>query len=316
LESPGFSSLDDRVKFVTSLAKQYFTSSDSLITLGISPEETVLWPNEETAITQLSLARDLSAHVFWHCNALGHEGKNARDVDTLRKMGLLGPDMVLVHMNFTDPDEWQMVADYGAAVSFTPDTELQMGMSWPSTVVARQYGITQGYGADITSNNSGDMFMPLRFALQVARCQMNEKHNGNLYDGVPITCKEALAWGTIDGAKALGLDHMVGSLTPGKQADIVMLRTNTLSMTGWDRSNAAGTVLLQASVQDVDTVMVAGNIVKRNGRLLADTKHACQLVQAATDRVAGIASDNGKFYVSPEETYERMSQTLVDSNAT
>ena len=316
LEVPGFSSLDDRVKFLRSLAKKYFSSADSLLTLGVSPEEVFLWASEDSAKFQFETAKDLSARIFWHCNG-GKGDSPSRNVSTLNDLGLLDSEMCLVHMHFTDKDEWQMVADSGAAVSFTPDTELQMGMSWPNTVQALKYGVTQSYGADITSNNSGDMFFPLRAALQIGRCQLNEKHDGGFFDGVPISCEQALAGGTIDGAKAVGLDHLVGSLTPGKQADIVMINTDSLTLTGWDRNNAAGTILMQSSVKDIDTVMVAGKVVKKDGKLLADTKRACGLIQAATDRVATIVNDNqGGFYVSPEETSQRVLGTQKAADAT
>ncbi|MBP8672303.1 MAG: amidohydrolase family protein [Sphingomonadaceae bacterium] len=309
VDRPGFSTLAERSDFARQLAKTYFTGKDDLVTMGVAPEESVLWPGTDTAKVQFDLARELGARIFWHCNALTHNGTWMRDVAAIREMGLLGDDMVLVHMHFTQDDEWRMVADAGAAVAYTPDTELQMGMQWPRTQKARSFGIVQGYGADITSNNSDDLFFPLRAALQIERCRINEAHEGGMYDGVPISSAEALRWGTIDGAKALGLDSRVGSLTPGKQADIVMLRMDSLSMTGWPRDNPEGTVLLQASVKDVDTVFVAGRKMKENGKMLGDVERAKRLLLAAHHRVRTAVEQRGGFYVPPDKTIDRMEAT-------
>jgi cytosine/adenosine deaminase-related metal-dependent hydrolase len=307
LENPAFKTLDERVQFARDIAVQYFSDSSGLLSLGIAPEEPGFWPSPEAGDKQFNLARELDARVFWHCNSAVLMGERTRDVARIHQRGLLGPDVVLVHAHYTDPDEWQMVADSGASVAFTPDTELQMGMLWPSADIARRMGITQSYGTDITSNNSADMFTALRVGLQATRCKLIDEASGEqLVSGVPFTCADALAWGTIDGARALGLDHLVGSLTPGKQADIVLLRTDTLTMVGWDRTNVAGTILLQSQASDVDTVMVAGRVVKRDGRMLADTAHACRLLQAAHERVTTRVAKLGGYRPTEEESLNRI----------
>ena len=315
LEEPGFSTLRERVAFAKELAKTYFSGADQLVTMGIAPEERLLWPGTDTAVTQFKLAEELGSRIFWHTNSAKMDGAFPRDVAALKGLGLLNANMLFAHMNFTDDDEWQMVADAGAGVGMTPDTEFQMGMSWSPTLKAREFGVPQGYGIDITSNNSGDLFVSLRMALQAARCQLNQPHEGTIYDGVPITCAEALRWGTIDAARALGLDQKIGSLTPGKQADLVMLRMDSISMVGWDRQNPEGIIILQAGAKDVDTVFVAGRKVKENGRLLLDADRACRLLQEAHERVTKIVHDQGGFYVSPETALERMGETQTAEGA-
>lgn len=315
MEQPGFSKLSDRAQFAKKLAQQYFSSKDALVTMGMAPEEAVLWPGSDTAVIQFNLARELGARIFWHANVLKHNGVFPRDVAALHELGLLRDDLVLVHVNFTDDDEWQMMADVGATVALTPDTELQMGMSWSPTIKAREHGIPQGYGIDIISNNSGDLFNPLRMALQVARCHLNQPCEGEMYDGVPISSAEALQWGTIDGAKALGLDAKIGSLTPGKQADLIMMRMDSISMVGWNKDNPEGVVMLQGGVKDVDTVFIAGRKVKEGGRLLGDTTRACTLLQEAHERVTNTVKGWGGFYVPPEQAVQRMQATQISADA-
>ena len=289
LEEHAFSSLDERLSFARKLAKEEFSDSSALVTMSVSPEETLFWGDDPArGVAQFELARELNVPLFWHCNSSTelNTGKRLRDVARLNELGLLGPDLVLVHLHSTDMDEWKMIADCGAGVSFTPDTELQMGMLWPSTVEAHTLGIPQSYGADITSNNSGDMFIALRMALQVARCRKLEQINGEqLKIGVPYTGEDALAWGTIEAARAIGLEDKIGSLTPGKQADLLLLRTDSLSMVGWDRSNPAGTIMSQCTARNVDTVMIAGKVVKQAGHMKADTAHACRLLEDAHEKV-------------------------------
>jgi len=307
LENPAFASRDERRAFATTLAKQYFSDDASLLTLGISPEEALFWGEGNThGIKQFELAKELNARIFWHCNSASFEGR-PREVATLEEMGLLGPGMTLVHMHATDPDEWAMVANAGAAVAFTPDTESQMGMNWSLTEVARAFGIPQSYGVDITSNNSADFYVCLRMALQQARCRENIRANGEqLVLGVPFSCAEALAWGTIDAARAIGMEDHIGSLTPGKQADLQLLRMDDLTTVGWDKSNPEGSVIMQGHARNVDTVMVSGRLVKRHGQMLADIRHACSLLSDANERVTREVNARGGYLLPLEEAFSKI----------
>ena len=301
--SPFFRSLQQRVDFATELAGRYFTSRDNLVTLGIAPEEARFAGSEQALDTQIDTARNLDARIFWHCN--GTTVEPPREVAGLHERGKLGEDMLLVHMTGTEDDEWQMLADAGASVVFTPDTELQMGIGWPSNDKARRYGVTQAYGTDIVSNNSADMFATIRVGVQAMRRRQIDRE-GALPTGVPFSCQEALAWGTSEAAKAVGLDDRVGSIKPGKQADIILIDGTSLSMVGWDRHNVASAIVLQAQSVDVDTVWVAGKLAKRHGTMLADTSRACGLLVEAKERIRERVEAVGGFHISPEEAQKRM----------
>lgn len=313
LENPAFKSRDERVSFARDLAKQYCSDEASLLTLGLSPEDAIFWGEGNVhGVKQFELAAELNARIFWHCNGAGFEGR-PREVAALESMGVLNANMTLVHMYATDPDEWAMVANAGASVSFTPVTELQMGLNWPMTEVARAHGIPQGYGIDITSNNSADFFVCLRMGLQQARCRENMRANGEiLVQGVPFSCAEALAWGTIEAAKAVGMEDRIGSLTPGKQADLQLLRMDDLTTVGWDKSNPEGSVIMQGQARNVDTVMVAGSLVKRHGQMLADTRHACALLADANERVTREVNSWGGFLLPLEEAMGKIAQIATN----
>jgi len=284
-ENPEFSHLADRLEFAREIAKQYFSSKEQLVTMGVAPEEEHHAVTGEALAAQFNIARELDAHLFWHCNSKAGGIRRPHNIARINELGVMGSDILFVHMSATEEEEWQMVADHGAAVVFTPDTELQMGMMWPSGDIAKCYGITQCYGSDITSNNSADMFNPLRLALQTTRCRVIDRE-GYKTSGTPFTTDEALRWGTIDAAKAVGLESKVGSLTPGKQADIIMLNTRSLSLVGWDRSNVSGTIIQQAQTADVSNVMVAGKFMKRNGQMLGDMMRICKLLEESSTRIS------------------------------
>ncbi len=304
---PSFRTLEDRIDFARELAETEFAQGDALVTLGVAPEETNFAGSPERLSAQFALARELDARVFWHANSGGVGGAAHRDVAAIASLGALASGVTLVHMHDTDEEEWRMVADSGAAVAFTPETELQMGMMWPSTRICEELGIPFGIGTDITSNNSADMFAATRIGLQALRCYyLDSTEKSALPLGTPNSCADAFAWATIGGARALGLEDQIGSLVPGKQADIVLLRTDTIGMVGWDRDHPARTIVQQARPSDVDAVLVAGEFVKRNGQLLGDVGRACELLGAASARVHARIRESGGFDVPLDETIARM----------
>ncbi|MCP5066313.1 MAG: amidohydrolase family protein, partial [bacterium] len=291
-------SAEEKAKLARQMAATHFTSKDALLTFGIAPEEPGLTTPEHCEF-QYRTARELDARITQHVNCLRLGNDPEEVAKLLGPRQLLGPDVLLVHMGYTTDDEWTMVADAGAAVSFTPETELQMGMGIPPTGIVRRFGITPTYGADIVSNNSGDMFFPLRLALQVERgvANVGTVEGGTMPEGVTVSCREMLEWGTLGGAKAAGLDHRIGSLTPGKQADIVLIRTDGIGFAGWNERDPVASVLLQANAGNVDTVLVGGEIVKRSGKLCADVEAARELLAEATAHVAREAEAQGGFHV-------------------
>ena len=302
-EDPHFRSLQQRLAFLDEIAKRDFSSSDDLLTLGVAPEEAMLAGSPQVLDQQINAARAVGARLFWHANASAETPP--REVAGLHERGMLSSDMTFVHMAGTEQDEWRMLNDHGASVVFTPDTELQMGMRWPSSATAKKFGVNQAYGTDIVSNNSADMFTTLRVGLQALRAQLLEAE-GEMQSGVPITCEEVLKWGTIDAARALGMESIVGSITPGKRADILLLKGDSMTLTGWDRTNVAGAIVLHAQSTDVDTVWVDGEVVKQDGKLKMDIRPVCSQLQAASTGLHARIEAAGGFALSPEQTQSRL----------
>jgi cytosine/adenosine deaminase-related metal-dependent hydrolase len=133
----------------------------------------------------------------------------------------------------------------------------------------RKLGANPSLGVDLESGISGDMFSVARIALASQRAIDNAESRattGSLPPTSTIQCREALGWITLQGARMLGLGDRIGSLTPGKQADVTILRADDLNI--WPVHDPVSSAVMQAGLANVDTVLVAGEFRKRGGRLL------------------------------------------------
>jgi 5-methylthioadenosine/S-adenosylhomocysteine deaminase len=248
------------------LRKGVFASDAKLITLAMA----ALGPDFSTwEVTEhdFKLAKELdliiSAHVWGAPNRMNKDG-----YQKLAKMKLLGPNHNLVHGVYLSPSELKLIIDSGASITVTPEVELQMSHGVPLTGRLRELGVQPSIGVDVESNISGDMFTIMRMTMQTQRNLDNQliAHKTKMpAQKLSIKPKEALAWATIDSAKALRLDKKVGSLKPGKQADLIFINKNDLNL--FPVNNAVEAVVFHANGSNVDTVMIAGKIRKRNGKL-------------------------------------------------
>lgn len=261
------------------------THTDGLVMLGVAPNEvgSVPWG---TLVAEYKLARELDLPLTAHLDGTWGPAR-APEVEWLHRAGVLGSRQVFSHANTASDTELRLLADHGAAVTSTPDTELRMGLGFPILPRAAAHGVTTGLGSDIQANNSADLFSAMRLARQAGNGYLQQTlldttGTGGL-DGVPISCRQILHTATLGGAQALGLDDLIGSLEPGKQADIVLLRADTVRHR--PIVDPFATVVLHTHPGDVDTVLVAGRPVKRGG-VLAGADRAAQQVEAAFARLS------------------------------
>jgi cytosine/adenosine deaminase-related metal-dependent hydrolase len=248
------------------LLKHRLTSRDALVTLGMA----ILGPHYSTyevAHHDLLLAREYGLVASMHCAGL--DPKTPDGWERLAAAGLLDARTNVVHGNNLSDAQLRMMLDCGVTFSLAPETEMLQGHGHPITGRLRDAGHAPSLGVDLESAIAGDMFTVARMALASQRALDNassrERH-GELPPTSTLSCDDALSWITIRGAEALGIAERVGSLTPGKQADIVMLRADTLGMRPLHDPVAAA--IMQASRADVETVLVAGEFKKRHGKLL------------------------------------------------
>jgi cytosine/adenosine deaminase-related metal-dependent hydrolase len=142
------------------------------------------------------------------------------------------------------------------------------------------------------------MFSPMRTTLVTQRAITNaelEERGVSLSGGEPLglTCRDMLEFATIEGARACGLGDKIGSLTPGKDADIILIRTDTPAMT--PLNNPAGAVVYNAHPGLVDTILVAGNVVKRDGVLSVDAQRAQRLAEETKEHLIRATVDDERI---------------------
>jgi len=241
-------------------------SPRSLLTIGVALTEVGLLPWPDT-VAEIEAARRVGGRIAAHTGCVwgSQVCMGVREMDA---QGLLGPDQVHIHCNALGDDEWAMLARANAKVSISPETELNMGMGAPVFGKCRQFGVKPTLSCDIVSLNSGDLFTQMRLGLAYARFVDNDVINRSsaMPDQLSYSVRDALQWVTVNGAMACGLESKTGSLTPGKQADIVVLGGDSFTMR--PRPDPAGSVVFQATAHDVHDVMIAGKLVKREGRLV------------------------------------------------
>jgi 5-methylthioadenosine/S-adenosylhomocysteine deaminase len=259
---------------------QYFSSDDGLLTLAMGTRGPGFC-TPEVVQHDWNLAREVGAPISVHVGMGPYAGRFSM-VDQLNGMGLLGPDTTYIHCNYLSDQEFKLVADTGGKVSISPTVEMIMGHGTPPTARVLAHGLRPSLSVDVVTTVPGDMFTQMRFLFAQDRLLAHEAAftAGNEEEPVLLSSRDVLEFATIEGARVCGLADRTGSLTPGKQADVVVLRcdhTNTYPII-----DPVSTVVLQADTRNVDTVFVAGRALKRGGRLVdADLRRARDLAGAS-----------------------------------
>jgi 5-methylthioadenosine/S-adenosylhomocysteine deaminase len=310
LEEPAFATPEDRFADARRVRERHFSSADGLLDMGIALTELGLVPFDVTR-GEVALARELDVMITAHTGSVTADPR-VPEVELLHAAGLLDQRQVHVHCNACSDRELDLLADAGASVSLTPETELQMGMGFPIFDRALARGITPSLGCDIVSNNSGDLFAQMRLGLQAERARVNQRELDELAmpEGLTLGVRDVLRFATLGGAEALGMESQVGSIEPGKAADLVVLRADGIHMMPLNDPVAA--VVLHAGPADVDTVLVGGEVVKESGRLAnGRAQEGTALVQSSRERiVAALEPRGGLLPPAPEGWFAATTQTI------
>lgn len=259
------------------------SSDDALVTLCLAPRGNQFATMEVTE-QDWALARELGIRIS--CHAGDGDWGRGRPVAALHEKGLLGPDITFVHCNTLADDELRMMAATGVTASISPDIELQMGHGFPATGRLIAAGIRPSLSIDVCCSNGGHLFGTIRATIGTQRGFDNAAAEAASTPLVELktTCRDALEFATIEGARACGLDSKIGSLTPGKQADIILIDCDNFGMT--PLNNPVAAVVYNAHPGLVTTVIVNGRIVKRDGKLVGvDTARVRQLAIDARDDI-------------------------------
>ena len=254
-----------RLQDAQRVRNKFFSSNkpEDLVRFGFAPSEPQITPVDQL-VEEIKAARSLGAAVITGHVSLGRYDPGNAVVRQLAQRGVLGPDILLSHGNALFDDELDAVKHNGVGISSTPDTELQMGMSHPIVFKAHDLGCHAALGIDICSNNPADMLQQMRLALQAQRHLEHESA-----ETAPLSisrkCAQILEIATMGGAKAIGLQEVVGSITPGKRADLIITRCDSTRLV--PVHDPIGALVLYANASDIDTVFINGNVVKSGGKL-------------------------------------------------
>ena len=243
----------------------HFPSQDGLVRFGISTSELCTFSDPKQVTDEIAFARQLEpALISSHVGMGLNEG--FRIIPILHEAGQLADDLLFVHGAYLTDGDLALLKQHGGWTSTTPETELQMGMGYPVLERVEASGRTPSLGIDIVSNYAGDMFAQMRLMLQTMRFRDFETAGA----GIPISSRYAarkmLKFATLGGATVMGLDRVTGSLTPGKKADIVLTRTDSINMSPVTDPVAA--LIFYAHASDVDSVFIDGVARKRNGTIV------------------------------------------------
>ncbi|WP_409271684.1 amidohydrolase family protein [Pseudomonas sp. KCJK9111] len=198
-------------------------------------------------------------------------GGMAAQLPELHRKGLLRSDNIFNHCTALPDAGWEILREAGVRVNVCPRSDAHYGIEDGMFAMqsAQRHGISPGLSVDNETSYSGDMFMEMRVAFYLQRVIGMHQQRCCGEDHHPVVTLPAhslLKSATIDGAFCAGLQDKVGSLVAGKQADLILINAQDINL--YPVGNAFGTVVHAAERSNVDTVMIGGRIVKRDGKVL------------------------------------------------
>jgi cytosine/adenosine deaminase-related metal-dependent hydrolase len=204
----------------------------------------------------------------------------------LGRAGLLRPGDEYLHCTQANEEVWRLIKETGGHIALAPQTEMAMGQGTPAIQQALDHGIRPSLSCDHAATMTQDIFSIMRAAFTFQHLQLFQRASNGEQNLPPrLSPRDVLEFATIEGARCARLESKVGTLTPGKDADVVMLRADRINV--WPLNNAPGMVVNLMNPSHVDSVFIAGKVKKWRGNLVGvDVQRVLQLVQEARDAVA------------------------------
>ncbi|WP_330437781.1 amidohydrolase family protein [Micromonospora sp. NBC_00821] len=227
------------------------------------------------------VARELGVAVTTHAGVWG--ATNDDGIRLMHENGFMNPSTVYVHAATLTQDSYNRIAATGGSVSVSTESEQSAGQGYPPTWQLRHHDIPVSLSMDTSVWWSGDLFSAMRSTLGADRSREHlEAHaKQETITHCHLRAEQVVEWATRGGARALGMDATIGAITPGRQADVVLIK-NDASPAMFPILNPHGHVVFQAQRADVHTVLVGGRVVKRDGRLVGVDLAAARARVAAT----------------------------------
>jgi cytosine/adenosine deaminase-related metal-dependent hydrolase len=259
------------------IVPQYFSSTDDLITPALATS---------LEAEHFRIARGAGVRAIVHIRL------NSEPLIALAQAGLLKEGDEYIHCTHLNVDAWRLIKDTGGSTSHSPPLEMAMGHGMPSIQDAVDAGLRPSLSCDHCATVGQDMFGIMRTTFNLQRLAVHQRRRQeDTYVPNLVSCREVLEFATIAGAQCARLDHKIGTLTPGKDADLIILRGDDVST--WPLNNAVSTVVNLMNPSHVEAVFVRGIAKKWAGRLIGiDLPKVLQSVQDSRDAVLRRADYN------------------------
>ncbi len=229
------------------------------------------------------VARDLGVPVTTHAGVWG--ATSDAGVRLMHDNGFANANTIYVHAATLNEDSYQRIAATGGTVSVSTESEQSCGQGYPPTWILRSFEIPVALSMDTSVWWSADLFSAMRSTLGADRSREHlEAHaKGETVTNCHLRAENVVEWATMGGAKALGLEKVVGSIEPGKKADVVLIK-NDSSPVMFPLLNPYGHVVFQVQRGDVHTVVVNGRVVKHEHKLVdIDLEKARRVVESTVE---------------------------------
>lgn len=253
------------------LFETYHNTENGRIQVWAAPSS--MWSNSREMLQMLwRVVREYRSGFAVHISETDFARKatewvhGVNDVDLLRELGILGPNVLMVHCCYVSEKDMALMKEHGMKVSHDVCSNMYLSDGVAPVPQMLKMGITCGLGVDgAASNNSQDM-------LELMKCTALQ-HKVNTLDPMSMTAEKVLEMATIDGARALGLDKTAGSLEPGKKADIVIFDPMQ-SPKSVPMHNPVSTLVYSSSTRNITGVLVDGRPILENGKLVSADEEA------------------------------------------
>jgi cytosine/adenosine deaminase-related metal-dependent hydrolase len=258
----------------------YFSSPDSLLTpaLAVSRDPKTY-----------AVAREFGVHAVLHIRI------ESDSLVALHKAGVIRDGDEFIHCTHLNQDAWNVIRESGGRTSHSVPLEMAMGHGTPAIQEALNNGVRPSLSGDHATTVAMDMFGMMRAAFNMQRVTVHQRRRDGA-EGIPalVTPRQVLEFATVNGARVANLDHRIGTLTPGKDADLLMLKADRFDV--WPINNAYATVVNQMSAAHVEAVFVAGKARKWRGLLTGvDQAHVLDLAERRRDAVLARAGYSAKL---------------------
>jgi 5-methylthioadenosine/S-adenosylhomocysteine deaminase len=246
------------------LRDTYFASGPLLF--GVAMPETTAYLPPEHAAALFERARALKpALITGHWNAIKTPEFYISSLEQLLEAGAFSTATLLSHNNHLNDSDLELMAKAGLGLCTCPDSECGMGLG---PLMARRFvelGGAASLGVDVACFVQADVLKQARLLLQAERKRMADEL-GAVPREIGWTTRAVLDMLTLTGARSLGLEHEIGSLTPGKRADVIVVNPHPVRAS--PMTDPVATLVFYTDAADVETVVVAGAMRKRDGKLL------------------------------------------------